>query len=60
MLSDLLEEYNKSGYSRFHMPGNKGVLDINLSYDVTELDCTDDLYCSNGAIKASEKLILDV
>ena len=60
MLSDLLEEYNKSGYSRFHMPGNKGVLDINLSYDVTELDCTDDLYCSNGAIKASEKLISDI
>ena len=60
MLLDLLEEYNKSGYSRFHMPGNKGVLDINLSYDVTELDCTDDLYCSNGAIKASEKLISDI
>ena len=60
MLLDLLRKYNKNGYSRFHIPGNKGVLDINLSYDVTELDCTDDLYCSNGAIKTSEKLISDI
>ena len=60
MLLDLLDRYNKKNYSRFHVPGSKGVLSINLGYDITELDCTDDLYCSNGAIKTSEKLVSDI
>ena len=62
MLVNILNKYNKENFSRFHMPGNKSVLDfdINLSYDVTELDCTDDLYCSNGIIKNSENLISDI
>lgn len=60
MLVNILNKYNKENFSRFHMPGNKAIFDINLSYDVTELDYTDDLYCSNGIIKNSENLISDI
>lgn len=68
MLSELLEKYNKENFARFHMPGHKSffnfginnINNINLGYDITELDCTDDLYCSNGAIKYSENLISDI
>ena len=55
MLENKLELYTNSDFSRFHMPGHKG--HVNLCYDVTELDCTDDLYDSNGSIINSENLI---
>ena len=40
------------------MPGHKG--NIDFSYDVTELDSTDDLFDSNGCIYQSEDLISQI
>lgn len=60
ILGDVLKKYSDKNFSRFHVPGNKGLLDINPKYDVTELDCTDDLYCSTGVIKNSEKRLSEI
>lgn len=60
MITKSIEEYLKSGYSRFHIPGHKGNPEFGLPYDVTELDKTDDLYNSRGSIKESENLVSDV
>lgn len=54
-LCDSLESV--SDYSRFFVPGHKGIL---FSHDVTELDCTDDLYSSCGIIKDSEDFISEI
>ena len=48
-LSDSLSSL--SDFSRFFVPGHKGVI---YQDDVTELDCTDDLYRSNGTIRDIE------
>ena len=60
MINKSIEEYLKSGYSRFHIPGHKGNPEFGLPYDVTELDKTDDLYNSRGSIKESENLVSDI
>ena len=43
-LSDILNNYAKQNPVRFHMPGNKGKINFNVSTDVTELFFTDNLY----------------
>ena len=45
-LNDILNDYTAKNPVRFHMPGNKGKLNlgINISTDVTELAFTDNLY----------------
>ena len=60
VLEDSLIRYCSSGFSRFHVPGHKGSFSLDFSYDVTELDCTDDLYNSNGRIKRSECIISEL
>lgn len=60
MITKSIEEYLKSGYSRFHVPGHKGDSEFGLPYDVTELDKTDDLYNSHGPIKRLENLVSGV
>ena len=51
-LSSCLEYCNN--FSRFHVPGHKGIV---FPHDTTELDFTDNLYSSNGIIRDSENLI---
>ena len=43
-LNDILNDYANKNPVRFHMPGNKGKININVSTDVTELFFTDNLY----------------
>lgn len=55
-LSDILNLYAESNPARFHMPAHKGfscdpMLKAICPFDVTELNVTDDLYRSDGALK---------
>lgn len=63
-ITEILENYKKSGSVRFHMPGHSGrsvssVLDKIYPYDVTELPFTDDLHEPNcdGAFAEIESYI---
>lgn len=51
---DFLVRYKKSGVSRFHMPGHKGVGRFAVALDVTEIDGADVLYHASGIIAESE------
>ena len=53
-ICDFVKEYGKSGKVRAHMPGHKGVGDIE-HLDITEITGADSLYEANGIIKESEK-----
>ncbi|MGI6711298.1 MAG: aminotransferase class I/II-fold pyridoxal phosphate-dependent enzyme [Bacillota bacterium] len=66
-LVEALVKYAGGGYIPFHMPGHKGVLDVNeghcsifgketLCYDLTELEGLDDLHNPSGPIKEAQEL----
>ncbi len=53
---DFLYKYKKSGISRFHMPGHKGVGMLGFErMDVTEVSGADVLYHADGIIAESEE-----
>lgn len=61
-LKEFLETYEKSGISRFHMPGHKGDFPLlaehlRLSYDITEVMGADVLFQSDGVLKELEDRI---
>ena len=51
---DFVTRYAESGASRMHMPGHKGIGDIER-FDITEVFGADSLYEANGIIRESEK-----
>lgn len=53
-ICDFVKEYGRSGLVRAHMPGHKGVGDME-HLDITEISGADSLYDANGIIKESEK-----
>ena len=54
-IADFVYNYNKSGFSRFHMPGHKGKELLGPEeYDITEIDGADVLYSADGIIDESE------
>lgn len=53
-ISDFLAKYASEGAHRFHMPGHKGVGDVE-KYDVTEIPGADSLYEAQGIIAESER-----
>ena len=52
-LYNFVEKYAKSDVVRMHMPGHKGVGDIE-KFDITEISGADSLYEADGVIKESE------
>ena len=52
-ISDFIDRYIESKASRFHMPGHKGVGEIE-KYDITEIAGADVLYSASGIIDESE------
>ncbi len=53
---DFVNDYIKSGTTRFHMPGHKGVSFLGFeAFDITEIGGADDLSCPDGIIKQSEE-----
>jgi len=53
-IADFIDNYNGASPSRFHMPGHKGMGDIE-KYDITEIDGADVLYSADGIINESEE-----
>lgn len=51
---DFLRGYKRSGVSRFHMPGHKGVGGLCAPLDITEVSGADVLYHADGIIAESE------
>ena len=60
-ICDFVEKYNKSGMTRAHMPGHKGIcpfpsgFDSAYPYDITEIKNADALFEAEGIIAESEK-----
>lgn len=55
-ICDFVKNYVKSNPYRLHVPGHKGNGFLGIeSYDVTEIDGADDLYCPTSIILESEK-----
>ena len=53
---NFVQNYIKSGTSRFHMPGHKGKCFLGLeAADITEIKGADELYSPSGIIVESEK-----
>lgn len=53
---DFVNDYIKSGTTRFHMPGHKGVPFLGFeALDITEIGGADDLSSPDGIIKQSEE-----
>ena len=54
-INDFLKKYSKDKFSRFHMPGHKGVEFLGVErYDITEIKGADELYNPKGIIMESE------
>lgn len=54
---DFVNDYIKSGRSRFHMPGHKGKRFLGIEgYDITEIEGADVLYSADGIIDESESI----
>lgn len=54
-VSDFIERYAKSDFSRFHMPGHKGKGPVGIEkYDITEINGADVLSTADGIIEESE------
>jgi len=53
-IADFIDRYIESKTSRLHMPGHKGVGEIE-KYDITEIAGADVLYSADGIINESEK-----
>lgn len=55
-ICDFVNEYNRKGTLRLHMPGHKGESILGCEgYDITEIDGADVLYSSSGIIRESEE-----
>lgn len=54
-ICDFVSRYAESGVSRMHMPGHKGIGEIE-KFDITEVFGADSLYEANGIICESERL----
>ena len=55
-ICDFVNEYNKSGKLRLHMPGHKGKDFLGIEgYDITEISGADVLYNADGIIRESEE-----
>lgn len=55
-ICDFVNEYNKSGKLRLHMPGHKGKNFLGIEgYDITEISGADVLYNADGIIRESEE-----
>ena len=52
-IADFINEYINRSPARFHMPGHKGVGEIE-KYDITEIAGADVLYSATGIIEKSE------
>ncbi len=52
-ICDFVKEYEKKGTLRLHMPGHKGIGEVE-KFDITEIDGADVLYNAKGIIKQSE------
>jgi len=52
-ICDFVKEYAKRDVLRLHMPGHKGLGDVE-KYDITEIEGADVLYNAKGIIKESE------
>ncbi len=52
-ISDFIKKYAESGAVRLHMPGHKGVSELE-AHDITEINGADVLYSSSGIIRQSE------
>ena len=52
-ICDFVSEYAESGTARLHMPGHKGIGEIER-YDLTEIKGADSLYEADGIIAESE------
>ena len=52
-ICDFVKEYAKKEVLRLHMPGHKGLGDVE-KYDITEIEGADVLYNAKGIIKESE------
>lgn len=60
-IADFVRKYEKSGMSRFHMPGHKGVSFLGCEpYDITEIKGADSLYEADGIIAESEKIATEL
>lgn len=60
-VNDYISEYEKSGFSRFHMPGHKGKFLHGLeNRDITEIKGADYLYEAEGIIAESERLTAEL
>lgn len=56
-IADFVKKYEKSGTSRFHMPGHKGKSFLGCeAYDITEICGADSLYEADGIIAESETI----
>lgn len=54
-IADFVRSYADSGFSRFHMPGHKGVGPLGCEpFDITEISGADVLSSANGIIRQSE------
>ncbi len=51
---DFMRRYNESGAMRLHMPGHKGLGELEKN-DITEIDGADSLYEADGIIRESEE-----
>lgn len=55
-IASFLDEYEKLGAARFHMPGHKG----RVPNDITEIDGAGNLFSDSGIIAESEKIASSV
>lgn len=59
-INRFLREYSKSGSARFHMPGHKGRVKSDFSFDITEIKGADSLYEASGIINRSERTASEI
>ncbi len=55
-IADFVKNYVENGFSRFHMPGHKGISSLGCEpFDITEICGADNLSSASGIIFESEK-----
>ena len=56
----MLEEYDRKNMDRWHMPGHKGTIEsFPGSWDVTEVDGSDNLHHPTEGIAEAQKLLAE-
>lgn len=53
-IADFVRDYDRTGLQRLHMPGHKGIGEIER-LDITEIEGADSLYEASGIIRESEE-----